>query len=459
MKPGVGGDQRQRRGGPAPRPPDHVFLLLISPLFILSFTWAIGLIGYEVGGLIGQNYSYFAFMVYALKLVPQSTPFGYLWLLLGYLFFATGVVAAGVWNRRQPPDYSNVRSFFFFKVLLILFSVTSVVAFMWIGVAIIQFGGLAAIMEVAASDNVAARDAIVGAAFPGGRLVSSGFIGIAVLCAGRLALTEVPMTFPQRLAIVGMFIVALIYLSLAPILISGRINFFIACIGSFVAASIVRGRIIGVGYLLIGVGMLAFVWTIKQYFVMGHVTDESVAQQGWQSILFYLYNDVYNALVPVQNNEGDLALGWYSLRFVFFLTFTNKWFQAYNAEAIIDAQEWMGGGEIPLLGAPYIDFGFGGLIVLLVMGYATQIVFMKCRRHFFYASAYGLIFACLLLSTHSAYLTSQEVAYNLIVIGAVGWLVTRRAPQARPAVRSVFPNPRDRSLVPGGPVAGQSSSL
>lgn len=438
MKRTTGGDRRSVGEVRSSRRPDPLFLLLISPLFILSLTWSIGLVGYEIGGLIGRGYSYFAFMTYALDLVPQPTPFGYLWLLLAYLFFAGGVLVARAWGVHQKPDYSQVRSFFFFKSLLVLFAVTSVVAFLWIGVAIIQFGGLAAIMEVAASDNVVAREAIVGAAFPGGRLVSSGFVGIAVICASCLAATELRLTFPQRLVVIGMFIVALIYLSLAPILISGRINFFIACIGSFIAASIVRGRIIGVGYLLIGVAMLAFVWTIKQYFVMGHVTEESVAAQGWQSIMFYIYNDVYNALVPVQNNEGDLTLGWHSLRFVFFLTFTNKMFQAYNAEAIVEAQQWMGGGEIPLLGGPYIDFGFAGVIVLFVMGYVVQYVFMKSSRHFFYSAAYGLIFACLLLSIHSAYLTSQEVAYNLIVITLMGRLVTRPVRRARPAVRPVF---------------------
>lgn len=65
----------------------------------------------------------------------------------------------------------------------------------------------------------------------------------------------------------------------------------------------------------------------------------------------------------------------------------------------------------------------------------------------------------LAFATHSAYLTSQEVAYNLILIGAVGWLVTRRAPQPRPAVRSVFPNARARTLVPGGPMPERSSPL
>jgi hypothetical protein len=304
------------------------------------------------------------------------------------------------------------------------------VAFLWIGVAIIQFGGIFNMAALAASENRSARELIVSAAFPGGRLISSGFIGLAVFSAACLG-SSARTGSPTRLGLKAILLFSLLYLAVVPILTSGRINFFVAAIGAYVAAAMAAQRLIAFRYAMAGILALAVSWTAKQYFSLGHISDASATDQAVEGLLFYFYNDILNALNPIGNMDGNYTLGWYSARFVFFLTFTNEIFRKAIAENLAHVGNWMTAGEVPFLAAPYVDFGVLGLVVIFLAGYFCKRAYHRANRQIHYLAIYGLCFATIVMSIHNSYLTSQEIVYNIILVAWVSRFVRKRKQRTR----------------------------
>jgi hypothetical protein len=392
-----------------------------SPIILTAAVWTISLAVHKFASELGADYVYFNFMVSQEQLVDDSNVSSYVWLLIAFLSFVVGAVVA----HRQPSHSLqggvgaiNVNRSKAVKSLLTTFSITFAVAVAWVGGAVIQFGGIANLASIAASDNSAAREALRSASFPGGRLISSGFIGLTVFAAVILAAGGLGRGFSSRkMCVVGVFGFSLVYLGVIPTLVGGRINFFIAIFGAFVAATYVSGRMLSLAQATVAIILMAVVWTAKEYFTLGHaINDVSAEEQGVQGILFYFYNDVQNVLNTIAKFDGNYTYGWYSLRFLFFFTFTDKTFLEFISEHLEHVKYYVSAGEVGLLGAPIVDFGMAGNVLLFGIGFLVQSCHERSRGSFAYMGIYGMICASLIISSHATYLTGQEVIYSIILI-------------------------------------------
>lgn len=364
---------------------------------------------------------YFRYMVQAERVTNQATFLSFVWLIIAYASFAVGAFVA----RRSRGGAQRVAELPLQRtttVVVAAFLFTCAVAFLWIGVAIIELGGLARMAALAVSNNMVARDVLLSAAFPGGRLISTGFIGLSVFCAAYLTQKRpVQLEIVQAIPFVIVFVISMTYLFFIPIIMSGRVNFFTAVIASYAAVCLSQGKFVGIRYMPIPIALLIAVWSMADYYALRHVIQISAVDQAYQGILFYFYNDVSNAMNVIGKIDGHYGYGWNSLRFVFFLTFTDGAFLSLFRDNVYYLAQFRPGGEFPLLTAPYADFGIFGILFLIILGYITSHYFYKSFSDPIYSTIYGMLFAGLLLSVHASYITNQETVYNIILISVLIW--------------------------------------
>ncbi|MBP2151639.1 oligosaccharide repeat unit polymerase [Xanthobacter flavus] len=411
---------------------------LISPVRILTATWLVSASVYVYLTKLRGDMPYFEYLVSAENLRDESSFLSYAILginfglfVLGAKMFDLSAPARGVGGGvgRDEASYSpDIRR-------LVLFSCfTMAVALLWVGGAIMTVGGVAQLADLAASENMAARDVLRNASFPGGRLISFGFIGLATISAAYVVHAKAAN---QRRVLTGILIVSLTYLGVMPLLMSGRITFFVACIGSYIAATLSARRLIGLRYLTIGVPILLGVWTAKQYITLGHLAaaqTSSVSDQAIDGLLFYIYNDFLNAVNAPELLDGAMTFGWFSFRFVFFFTFTDKIFYNFIDESMLSVGQWRTAGEVPFLMAPFVDFWLFGSLVLVIFGVFCQLAYRRSMFSVRWASIYGLLCGGLIMTTHSSFITSQELVYSLLIV----YIVSRPSGMAsvvRPAPR------------------------
>jgi oligosaccharide repeat unit polymerase len=402
------------------------FRRLTSPVMLMTIVWSISLVTYTIASSLGEDFTYFHLLVTQERLIDDSTYMSFVWLSISFLAFISGTFfLRSMVRHSRALRFSNIDEAKAIKVLVVAFFVTLMVALLWLGGAIAQFGGITNLATLAASDNAMAREVVLSASFPGGRLISSGFVGIAVYAATLLAGGSIGKggTFYRRRMIGIIFILSMSYLAISPILVSGRINFFVAMIASFISATYASQRLIGVKFIIIGVILLAVVWTAKQYFTLGHIAEDvSVADQSIQGIIFYFYNDILNVLNTIGKLDGYHTYGWYSIRFLFFFTFTNKQFLPFIADGRDQIAYYVSAGEIPLLGAPFVDFGIAGVFFLFLFGILVQYSYLNSAKFTPHIAIYGILCACLVLSVHSCFITSQEIVYSVILVRFLAWL-------------------------------------
>lgn len=389
--------------------------LITHPLVVIGAIWGLGLFMYSISANFGESMLYFRFLAHAERIRDDVSVFSFIWLALAFGAFVLGgfvsrdrAIAIGAPVPTEKLHRAR-------RAILIAFGVTATVAFLWVGVAIMQFGGLGRMVALATSENARAREVLLMAAFPGGRLISTGFIGISVFCASIIGQHKERTPIGFMTPFYAIFFFCMAYLAIIPIIMSGRVNFFVAVMGSYIAYSIARGKFVGLAYLPIPIVALSIVWGATDYYAMGHVMEVAPEQQAVQGLLFYFYNDMSNALNPIGNLDGHWGYGWNSLRFIFFMTFTNVQFVAATRQNMQFAEQFRPGGEFPLLTAPYADFGLFGLVLIIFFGWIAYSMHKKAFENRLYASTYGLVFGGLVLSIHSAYVTNQEIVYNIIL--------------------------------------------
>jgi len=389
--------------------------IVLSPTFVLSAAWLIGFVMYFVAASLRYELSYLRFL--AAQVPDLATSYSYIWLVVAFLAMMGGIALANFQNAQTAgtaiKPWSEPHSY---RAIVIAFIVVAATAFLWVGITVLQVG-LGQMISLAASENVEARDLVLDAQFPGGRMISNGFMGIAVFVASFIALPrKTPLKSDKLTILIAIWGFSLFYLGIMPILISGRINFFAAIIGSYIAACIVQRRLYAVQLIPVGLAAMALVWGAKQYFSMGHVTTESPLAQAVQGALFYFYNDMANSLNIVGNIEGNYSFGWESLRFIFFFTFTDDLMLSLTADHRLHSGVFKDAGEFPLLTAPYVDFGYAGLALLVLFGFIVQWLYNASRRDPRFAAACGLAISGVAMSTHSAYLTGQDLMFNIFLV-------------------------------------------
>jgi hypothetical protein len=290
-----------------------IFYLLTSPFLVVLISWGMALVIFNIASELDQTYDYFHLLVRLEGLNDKSTTESYVLLASSLFSFYVGVLYANTVFKKSQATHLAYQLDVNLAVrnLTIAFFFTTTVAFLWVGVSIIEFGGIGRLAAIAASENIVARQAILSGAFPGGRLVSSGFIGLAIFSIVLLSINQFTKN-KHKIIVIFILIISFIYLGLIPILVSGRINFFITLLASFITVCYVQKKIIQIKYLISGMLLLATVWTGKEYFNLGHIAEETSAiKQGLEGMLFYFYNDMLNVLNTIDKTDGYYHYGWY----------------------------------------------------------------------------------------------------------------------------------------------------
>lgn len=403
-----------------------VLWTLISPINIMGAIWVIALLIYGYASRARGDMLYFRFMAAQENLREHASTLSFVWLGFAFAAFAVGTLLVPRQVGMPSPAanaWSDVKAT---RILLAAFAVVATVAFLWLGVTVLKVGA-GRLIALAASDNVQAREIILNGAFPGGRIISNGFIGLAAFSAMFLAKPRaIPLPATTKIMAGLIFVISLTYLGVVPILTSGRINFFAAIIASYVAICIVKRRIYGVAYLPIAFVLLITVWTAKQYFTLRHVLQVSAFDQSFQGLIFYVYNDMLNAMNVIGHLGEHYQWGYNSLRFAYFFTFTDGIALKWIGQSNYYLTAYVGGGEYPMLTAPYVDFGWFGLLTLVAFGAFSQFTFLKARSDPAMGALYGIVFAGLLLSIHSSYLTLQDPVFSMIMVVGMIWFARGR---------------------------------
>ena len=402
---------------------DPLLWFILSPAVCVLVIWLIGLLAFWIASGLRDDLLYLRFMAAAVNLREEATLTSVVWLIMAYLAFLVGTLLV----RPRPPSavplWSDRSAL---NALTVAFVIIFTVAFLWAGTTVLTIG-LGRMIALANSNNIYARELLLEGAFPGGRLISNGFIGTAVFSAMFLAKPRQQRLPAEAMVRVWLILaVSLAYLGLIPILTSGRINFFVSIIAAYVAVSVIRGRFSGLVYIPFGIALLIVVWSAKQYFSLRHVMNVSLWDQSYQGLLFYLYNDIINAMNIVGNLDGNYNLGYYSMRFMFFFTFTDGAILNATEAARMSVGQYIGGGEFPMLTSPYVDFGYAGILLLVVFGAFSQWAYQLARTERVFGALYGLVFAGLIMSIHSCFLTSQDLVFGMIVAGGLTFIATGR---------------------------------
>ena len=78
-----------------------------------------------------------------------------------------------------------------------------------------------------------------------------------------------------------------------------------------------------------------------------------------------------------------------------------------------------------MLTAPFVDFSYWGVLIVVFVAMLFSIVFNKAQTNIVFATAYGMIGAALLLSSHVGYYSDQNFTFNMMVIAILGFAMRR----------------------------------
>lgn len=351
---------------------------------------------------------------------------GALWMLTALAAWSVGNLAAcSALPRRIPslvlPDLARAARLTF-GVNLLLLGVT----LLWIALTARQIGGLRAMVILTAAEAVTARDFLLqNKLFTGMRLFyaalpATGCLAAAILVAGGRALPG----HARRLCRLTLLL-NLTALTLLPIVMSQRLLLLQLTLSAYLAACVIRRRVFALPWLALGAGLFLAVWVLRETLINPTVSTTAVPV-GLQKLAFYTVNDLWNGFAPV---AFDVPRTWGGETFhgLAVLTLTDGLVDAALASLAPAIDAVRGGGEFPILTAPYVDFGpFGGALVLLLLGFGLRLLFHHAQRHLLATIAYAQFGAALLFSSHGPYLLHQNVLASLLVVAAILRLSRRR---------------------------------
>ena len=406
---------------------------VLSPLSLLLICWGLS------GAGVALTLAYLdrldlvqTFMRREDLSLSAFTTTGAAWLFLALLAYAVGDLAARFSYR--SPQRNNVQinltraAYLTFALNLVLLGVTA----LWIATAAAQAGGLMHLAAAAYIDSLTTRDLLLeNKLFTGMRLFYAALPGTACLATALLCLGPLPRHI--RGLLLSTLIGNTLALFILPIVMSQRLLLLQLLLSCYLVACLIRGRLVGWGWSLLAMALFLGLWMAREA-ITNPMFDRSTFDIGTQKLAFYLINDMWNSFAPLAV-EIPHTWGGLSLEGVMFLTVTDGYFAHILAPRLDVLQEVLGGGEFPLLTAAYVDFGpVLGAFILAFVGFVIRGLFIKARHSLGFALAYAQIGATLLFSSHSVYLTHQNLLFSLILISALLKLVTQHhAPRPHPS--------------------------
>jgi oligosaccharide repeat unit polymerase len=391
----------------------------ISPLVIMAVTWGVSLVValtiVDAPERYGLTHHFIG--LHDLDLAAFSLPSGLRLGLLGAVFVLGYVVAGRGLPWVQQPGRVDLDPEFLVRTLwwvnLVFLGITAI----WVYVTARQLGGISGLIFLVRQDAYLAREVLLdNKLFTGMRLFYAALPATACLAAAVLAVHGKADLSRRALWLCrAILILNLVVLALLPIVMSQRLILLQLVVSCYVAASMARGRLLAFWLIPLAVGVFFLVWVLHEA-----VTNPDLAQSASEIALhklsFYIINDLWNSFRPMQG-PIDHTYGLFSLQFAMFFSLTDTYLLDLMSEPIMRLEEVRGGGEFSLLSAPYVDFGFfGAAIYLLLVGAGVRIAYHRANGNVMWAAIYGQVANALVLSVHVNFFGSQDFVFAIMVI-------------------------------------------
>ena len=247
--------------------------------------------------------------------------------------------------------------------------------------------------------------------FTGARLLYTGFISVVIYAASGLAIYNSDRTTADsslfsdsvRLWLV-LLLIGLLPLMILPLLVSQRILVATAIVAGIITYTMISSRGMSLKIPIIGALAGFGVWTAQEMVRTGFAPDgltESMLHST-NRVLFYFTNNIGN-LNRVVASVPERSYGFRSFRFVFRYLFIDDIIKTQYLDSFYSSLAlYKGGGPVPALGVPYLDFGILGLFLIFGWGYIAQLTYLKAPQSLFASQVYGLVAATIVLSWHTA---------------------------------------------------------
>lgn len=293
---------------------------------------------------------------------------------------------------------------------------------LWILVSARHVGGVMNLAALVYADSLAARDLLLqNKLFTGMRLFYAVLPATGALAATLLATPQdAGLARRYRRMCLATVIVNLIALLVLPIVMSQRLLLLQFILSAYIGACLVRGRIVGLAYLPLGLALFLATWILREA-VTNPMLDRSAFDLGMQKLAFYFVNDLWNSYSPLAT-EISHTFGMFSLRGLLFFTFTDGFFATFLADRLAAIEDVRGGGDFSIFTAPYVDFGpFIGAAFVACFAVAFRYAFHMGRQTLTGAVIYGQLGASLLFSTHGVYFTHHNFFFSVMVLAFIGY--------------------------------------
>lgn len=407
-------------------------LYLISPPMLVVFAWGFTMLGTEFAYALRESLPVLVRTMNMNGIGFDVSVTGVVWVGVSLLTFVIIGLAA---TKTIPRTVSGVRPAELssaVRVAALAHAFIVVVVIIWVLVGAKSVGGFDRLVALAAEqDTYVAKTALLDSKlFPGMRLFYTGLDGLGVFGASVFVInlqSENRNRGDMRAGLL-MFLVSAVVLSLLPIILSQRILLIHMVLSTFIAVSVVSGRLFQLRYGLALIALLLAVWSLRESVTVGEWASEySALRIGLEKLLYYIVNDFYNAVVPF-STEIPHTLGF--LSFGFILAYTPMGGAVYSllAERADVINDLRAGGAYPALTAPYVDFSWFGIILIAALALVFAWVFNKAQRSFTYAMIYGQIGGALLLSPHSAWYSNPNFSFNVLLTCFVCAFIKKRYP-------------------------------
>lgn len=409
----------------------------LSPLSLLLICWALSIAIALLALASPEAFDLLPTFMAREELTRAAfTPLGALWLLTALAAWTVGDLAARCALPRRkprftPPDLPRAARLTFLANLVLLGT-----TLLWITLTALQLGGFRQLLLLAAAEALTARDFLLqNKLFTGMRLFYAALPATGCLAAALLATRQLPRR--ERHLCRLTLLLNTVALALLPIVMSQRLLLLQFTLSAYLVTCLIRRRLVALPWLITGAALFLAVWTLRETLTNPSVSTEAVPI-GLQKLAFYMVNDLWNALAPL-SADTPLAWGGISLHGLSVLTFTDGLVDQALAPLTPAIDAIKGGGDFPLLTAPFVDFGpFGGALFLLLTGFLLRVLFHRAQATLLAAATYAQMGAALLFSSHAPYLLHQNLLASLLVIALVCRL-SRAKPQAK---AQVIPLPR-----------------
>lgn len=249
--------------------------------------------------------------------------------------------------------------------------------------------------------------------FPGARLLYTGLIAVSIFFSTQIGYYRKNKCRGGRFSFKIPLILALVPLFILPLIVSRRVLLAAAVFGSLVAYISVREDGLKLSYVYVPVLIAFGLWTLQEVLVRS--VSDGFLLHGIHRILFYFSNDIGNVNRAVEH-VTTRSYGFYSFQFITdYMFITERLNDIYQTELRRQSSVRYA-GTWTLLGNPYVDFGWFGLLVLTVLGFVSRAVYQKSQNSLLATQVYGLIAAGLILSWHYSLFSAPEMVFNIVVL-------------------------------------------